>query len=57
MIVKTHNCCGDGISCDIPVELPEDYMDTLYAMYVKDCEAAAKQPLSKEQWLSEIASS
>jgi hypothetical protein len=53
--MKTHNCCGDGISCDIPVELPEDYMDTLYGMYVKDCETAGKEPLTKSKWLENIS--
>ncbi|MFM9329383.1 hypothetical protein [Paenibacillus mesotrionivorans] len=53
--MKTHNCCGDGIACDIPVELPEDYMDTLYQMYVKDCEKEGKEPQTKAQWLENIS--
>lgn len=52
--MKSHNCCGDSISCDIPVELPDDYMDTLYAIYVKDCKETGKDPLSKEKWVRSI---
>lgn len=53
--MKNKNCCGDQTACDIPVELPEDYMDTLYGMYRKDCENNGKAPLTKEEWLRTIS--
>lgn len=52
--MKSHNCCGDGVSCDIPVELPDDYMDTLYAIYMKECKEAGREPLPKEKWIRTV---
>ncbi|WP_438446660.1 hypothetical protein [Gorillibacterium sp. sgz5001074] len=52
--MKSHNCCGDKEACDIPVELPEDYMDTLYGIYVKECKEQGKEPLTKNEWIATI---
>lgn len=53
--MKKRNCCGENVSCDVPVDLPEDYMDTLYAMYVKECTEAGKKPLPREDWMKSIS--
>lgn len=52
--MKTHNCCGDAMSCEIEAELPDDYMDNLFRIYMKECQDAGKEPLSKEQWIKAI---
>ncbi|MCL6456806.1 MAG: hypothetical protein K6T85_02250 [Gorillibacterium sp.] len=44
------DCSGDEQNCELEVDLPDDYIDTLYEQYVKE----TPKPLSKEQWIKTI---
>lgn len=55
MSMKKHNCCGDDLSCELEAELPDNYIDQLYAMYVKDCEEKGQSPLQKQEWIASLA--
>lgn len=55
MSMKNKNCCGDNIACEIQPELPDDYIDTLYAMYLQDCKKANQEPKSKQEWIKTIS--
>lgn len=54
MSMKNKNCCGDNLSCDIPTELPDNYIDTLYAMYQEECKKSNKEPKSKPEWIKTL---
>ena len=50
--MKKQNCYGDDHMNELELDLPDDYIDTLYQIYVKE----TPKPLSKEQWLKTITS-
>lgn len=50
--MKKCDCYGDEQNCDLEMELPDDYIDTLYEIYAKE----TKNPLTKTEWLKTVVS-
>lgn len=50
--MKKCDCYGDEQNCDLEMELPDDYIDTLYEIYAKE----TKNPLTKAEWLKTVVS-
>jgi len=52
LTMKKCDCYGDEQNCDLEMELPDDYIDTLYEIYAKE----TKNPLTKTEWLKTVVS-
>jgi len=49
------SCCDPKDACELAMNLPDDYMDRLYDMYVADCKQNGNEPLPKERWIQSLA--